>query len=102
MLYRWALAREGSTLKTDNDSSTLSQQKQTKLLIQALDDLQRCLDILDGTKDPIMKTAGQNALDRLEKSYNTLLLSTDEKEEEQEPPSKQPQNGSASSMTAPP
>jgi hypothetical protein len=48
-------------------------------LIQALDDLQRRLDILDVKKDQIMKTACQKALDPLEKSYNTLPLSIDEK-----------------------
>ena len=75
VLYRRSLAREGRTFHSGG--TNLSLQEHKHYLVQAMDDLQICLNILDsggttqhGQKQT--KDACQQALDRLEKSYNQL------------------------------
>jgi ubiquitin carboxyl-terminal hydrolase 4/11/15 len=97
VLYRRAVAREGKSRKTN-----LSLEDQRKQYILAMDDLQRCLDLLDheqqGSGDSsaaasagILKTKKQAlaALDRLEHSYNAAAKKggTRKKKPKQSPPS---------------
>jgi ubiquitin C-terminal hydrolase len=72
VLYRRALAREGSSLDIGNP---LSHEMLQATLVEAIDDLRRCMNVLEESQhadQQKQKPACQTALQRLEKSYNQL------------------------------
>eukprot|EP00980_Cylindrotheca_fusiformis_P022862 scaffold9857_cov127-Cylindrotheca_fusiformis.AAC.8 len=73
VLYRRALAKEGSTLDITN---SLPQEALQSTLVDAMGDLRRCLDVLEGvqnTDQQKQKRSCQIALQRIEKAYRYLL-----------------------------